>query len=120
MIRVLISIAPRSYRESLAIVLQRDRPDAEVRVCNPGPLEQETRSFEPHLLICNDDIHPGLKDLVHSRVEILFKDDLHANVSVDGSEQTIRDVSISDLLKVMDETDRIGGPSDEPAPELPR
>lgn len=117
MIRVLISIAPRSYRESLAIVLQRDRPDSEVRVAPPDLLEVEAQSFEPHMVICNDESYPKLDGTISSRVEIIFIDDLHANVSLDGLSETIRDVGVDDLLKVLDDTQRsIAGAE----PELPR
>jgi hypothetical protein len=116
-IRVLISIAPRSYRESLAIALQRERPEAEVRIAPPELLGSETHSFKPHMIVCNDDpSYPELDGLVHSRVEILFVDDLHANISVDGYDKTIRDVSIEDVLKVLDETGDSVATSE---PELP-
>ncbi len=104
MIRVLISIAPRSYRESLAIALQRSRPDSDVRIASPERLEDEAQYFEPHMVVCNDEFYPKLADIIHSRVEILFIDDLHANISVDGQSETIRDVSVEDVLKVLDRT----------------
>jgi hypothetical protein len=104
MIRVLISIAPRSYRESLALVLQRSRPDSDVRIVSSDRLEAEAQSFEPHMVVCNDEPYPELADIIHSRVEILFIDDLHANISVDGQSETIRDVSVEDVLKVLDRT----------------
>lgn len=117
MIRVLISIAPRSYRESLAIALQRDRPDSEVRVAPPDLLEAEAQSFQPHMVICNDEVYPKLAGIINSRVEIIFVDDLHANISMGGQSKTIRDVGIDDLLKVLDET---GSSVADQEPELPR
>lgn len=104
MIRILISIAPRSYRESLALVLQRSRPDSDVRIVSAKGLEAEAQSFKPHMVVCNDESHPKLADIIHSRVEILFIDDLHANISVDGQSETIRDVSVEDVLGVLDRT----------------
>lgn len=117
MIRVLISIAPRSYRESLAIALQRYRPQAEVRVTPPGLLESEAQLFQPHMVVCNDESYPQLDGIISSRVEIIFIDDLHANISIDGHSKTIRDVCIDDLLKVLDET---RGSIVSTEPELPR
>lgn len=117
MIRVLISIAPRSYRESLAIALQRDRLESEIRVAPSDLLESEAQLFRPHMVVCNDESYPKLAGIVRSKVEILFVDDLHANISVDGWSETIRDVGIDDLLKVLDET---GASIVGPEPELPR
>jgi hypothetical protein len=104
MIRVLISIAPRSYRESLALVLQRSRPDSNVRIVSAEGLEAEAQSFKPHLVVCNDESYPKLAGIIHSRMEILFMDDLHANISIDGQSETIRDVSVEDVLRVLDRT----------------
>lgn len=115
MIRVLISIAPRSYRESLALMLQRSRSDSDVRVVSPDLLEDEAQSFEPHMVVCNDESYPKLAEIIHSRVEILFVDDLHANIAVDGQSETIRDVSVEDLLKVMDRTRNLISDSDSEA-----
>lgn len=106
MIRILISIAPRSYRESLALTLHRHRSDADVRVVPPDLLGQEAEIFQPHMVVCNDEPYPELASIVHSKVEILFIDDLHANISLDGQSETIRDVSVDDLLKVLDDTQR--------------
>ena len=117
MIRVLISIAPRSYRESLAIALQRERPDAEMRVAPPDLLESEAKLFQPHMVVCNDESYPELAGIVHSKVEILFIDDLHANISLDGESETIRDVGVDDVLKVLDET---GASIAGAEPKLPR
>lgn len=118
MIRVLISIAPRSYRESLAIVLHRDRPEAEVRVAPPDLLEAEAQTFEPHMVVCNDESYPKLAGIIHSKVEILFIDDLHANISLDGRAEKIRDIGIDDVLKVLDETGESVSGMEET--ELPR
>ena len=106
MIRVLISIAPRSYRESLALTLHWYRSNAEVKAVSPGLLVREAEIFQPHMVVCNDESYPELAGIVHSKVEILFVDDLHANISLDGREETIKDVGVDDLLKVLDDTQR--------------
>jgi len=64
--RVLISIKPRLYRESLALTLRRYRPDFEVRVAAPEDVEEEIRSFAPQLLVRNDT--DGLDEGVLQRV----------------------------------------------------
>jgi hypothetical protein len=102
MLRILVSIAPRSYRESLALALQRHRPDSEVRISPPEVLEREVGSFEPHVIVCNDGVSREVRDLACSWVEILFIDDLHANISVDGRTETVKDVGVDDLLAVLD------------------
>lgn len=117
MIRVLISIAPRSYRESLALTLHWYRSNAEVKAVSPGLLVREAEIFQPHMVVCNDESYPELAGIVHSKVEILFIDDLHANISLDGESETIRDVGVDDVLKVLDET---GASIAGAEPKLPR
>lgn len=106
MLRILVSIAPRSYREALALSFQRHRPEAEVVIAAPEVFEDEMRFFEPHVAVCNDGTSPEVRALALSWVEILFNDDLHANVSVDGRTETLRDVGVDDLLEVLAETER--------------
>jgi hypothetical protein len=97
--------------------LQRSRPEAEVRISSPALLESEAQSFEPHMVVCNDESYPKLTGIVYSRVEILFVDDLHANIYVDGKEQSIRDVGVDDLLEVLDQTQELTYGAE---PNLPR
>lgn len=128
MIRVLVSLAPRSYRESVALALHNYRPGSDVRVAPPDRFQAEARTFEPHMIVFNDESYPELDGIIHSgivrsTVEILFKDHLHANISVDGHTNTIKDVGMDDLLQVLDATQTsISGDvgyTDE-IPELPR
>lgn len=105
MLRILVSLAPRSYREALALSLQRHRPESEVVIAAPDLFEREVGRFEPHMVVCNDGTSPEVRALALSWVEILFIDDLHAYVSVDGRTETLKDVGVDDLLEVLDETE---------------
>ena len=105
-VRVLVSIAPLSYRQALALALARSRPRAEVRIARPEDLERETERFGPHLVVCNEATAP-VSSSVLSWVEIAFEDGLDALINVDGRTSRVHDVSMDDLLAAVDETERM-------------
>ncbi|MDP8973793.1 MAG: hypothetical protein M3N45_11645 [Actinomycetota bacterium] len=107
--RILVAVAPIMYRQTLAHVLRRDRPDDEVRLADPQALDREASSFRPHLVVCNDNVPDvGEEVSVPSWVVIRYHDHLSASVFLDGQDtRLIQDIEIEDLLWVIEETQRI-------------
>lgn len=107
--RILVALAPTMYRETLAHVLRRDRPDDDVQVADPDSLDREASSFRPHLIVSNDDAPELLGVSVPSSwVVIRYHDSLSASVFVDGQDtRLVQDIAIEDLLGVIDETRRL-------------
>ena len=105
--RILVSIAPRSYREAIARTLMRDRPHHEVRIAVPEDLDRDVAHFEPHLVV-SIEVSPLMQETVTSVVRIMYEDSLNARVYVDdqGSSE-VHDISMKDLLGVVDETERM-------------
>ncbi len=106
---MLVAIAPRSYREAVALYIHQHRPPAEILIAPPGELGREVGRFGPHMVVCNETTDNVLGS-VHSWVEILFEDSLSANVKVDGLwSQRIEDIGMDHLLRVLDETQELLG-----------
>ncbi len=106
--RILIALGPTMYRESLAHLIQRERPNDEVRLADPQALDQEASSFRPHLIVCNDTASEIQQVSVPSRIVIRYQDSLNASVYLDEQEtQLIQDIKIEDLLGVAEETQRL-------------
>ena len=105
--RILVTVKPRMYRETLAVVLHEYRPDAEVLLAPSGFLDGEASRFRPHLLMRNDDDGSGPEslDAVACRIEILVSDGLGARINLGGRVRTIEDMSTDDLLAVVDEVE---------------
>lgn len=105
-LRVLVSIAPLSYREALAFSLRNHRPHLEVMITAPDDLDREVERFEPHLVVCN-----GVTSLVRSNVlswvAIRFEDGLGALISLDNHTSEVHDIMTEDVLGAIDETERI-------------
>ena len=107
--RILVAVAPIMYREALAHVLRTNRPYADVHLADPDSLDREASSFLPHLIVCNDnapEVPEGVS--VPSWVVIRYHDHLSASVFLDDQDPRLfQDMTIEDLLGVVDETQRM-------------
>ncbi len=90
--------------------MQQHRANLEVKVAPPEGLDQEVGGFEPHLVVCNETT-PLVQANVLSWVEILFEDSLDARVTVDNHQPSrVEDIGMDDLLRVIDETEKMVSP----------
>lgn len=107
--RVLITVKPRMYRESLALALRQNRPDGEVMLGPTASLDGQAESFRPHLLIRNDTdgVDMELMRGIRCWIEILYSDGMDARVSLDGEIWNIKDISTEDLLEIVDRTEEL-------------
>jgi hypothetical protein len=96
------------YRETLAGILRRNRLDDDVRLTAPDSLEEEATSFRPHLIVCSDDAPEVREVSITSWIVIRYQDHMSASVFLDGRDPyLIEDISVEDLLGVIDETARL-------------
>ena len=96
------------YRQTLVHILRRDRPDDDVRLADPQALDREASSFRPHLIVCNEDTSELREVSVPSWVVIRYHDSLSASVFIEGQDtRLIQDISLEDLLGVVEETQRL-------------
>jgi len=106
--RILLALAPTIYRETLAHILRINRPNDEVRLTQPHALHQETSSFRPHMIVCNDDASQVQEVSVPSWIVIRYHDSLSASVFLgERNPRLIQDISIEDLLGVVEDTQRL-------------
>jgi hypothetical protein len=108
MVRVLVTVEPRMYREAIALAVQRNRPEAEVMVVPEDVLDGQVKDFAPHVLVRNDADRPipeGQLGSVVCRVEVLYTDGMAARISVGESSYRIEDASMDDLLSLVDEAE---------------
>ena len=108
MVRVLVTVEPRMYREAIGFGLHRNRPEAEVMFVPDGILDGRVESFAPHVLVRNDSdraVPEGLLGSVVCRVEVLYTDGMAARVSAGASSYRIEDATMEDLLALVDEAE---------------
>jgi len=103
MVRVLVTVEPRIYREAVARSILRARPGVEVKVVPPEDAEGEIALFRPDLLVHNDtaEIAEAALAGVPCRVEMLYSDSMDARVTADGMVSRLRDMSTEDLLRTV-------------------
>ena len=113
MIRVLVTLSLRMYRQAVALSIQRARPGlVDVRLAPPEALEEQLASFRPHLLVHNEasaDARDGAVpvpeaalEAVPYRLEVLYSDGMDARISADGRLTELPDASTDDLLEAVD------------------
>ncbi len=111
MVRVLVTVEPRMYREAIALAIHRNRAALDVRIASPEEAEAELASFRPHLLVHNDTAPIPEKALagVPCRLEVLYSDSMNAKTRARGREEEVRDMGVGGLLGLVDEAARLLG-----------
>jgi hypothetical protein len=121
MVRVLVTVEPRMYREAIALAVHRGRPKAEVMLLPEEGLDGQVKDFAPHVLVRNDSDRAVAEELLGSvvcRMEVLYTDGMAAQVSVGGSSYRIEDATIEDLLALVDEAEElVSGSSPRASPK---
>ena len=111
MVRVLITVEPRMYREAIALAVQSRRPEAEVLLVPEAVLDGQVEGFAPHVLVRNDSDGGVPEDLLGSvvcRVEVLYTDSMATRVSTAAGEPyTIEDACMDDLIALVDEAEAL-------------
>jgi len=102
-VRVLVAIEPKMYREVLALHISQQRPQSEVVLASPENLEATVERTRPHLTIANE-VPPMLKERGFW-VEVPTDGWLDTHISADGYSTTLHDVSLEDLVAVMDKAE---------------
>jgi hypothetical protein len=115
MVRVLITVEPRMYREALALAIQHHRPGAEVLLVPEGLMDGQVSGFAPHVLVRDDGgaaFPEELSESVVCHVEVLYTDSMATRVSVGDRSFTIEDARMDDLLALVDEAEGLVSSSD--------
>ena len=112
-VRILVTTTPRMYREALALSIHRRRPDFEVLLAPPWPLDGKAELFRPHVLVQDADearLPPALAQdaqAVVCRIRILIADRINATIELDGTTSEVHDVGLEDLFEVLEAAERL-------------
>ena len=108
-VRILVTVKPRMYRESIALALHHRRPHFEVMLAPAASPDGRPGDFRPHMLVRNDTDGADMDRMgcVRCWVEILYSDGMDARVSLNGEVWNIADISNEDLLGIADRTEEL-------------
>lgn len=82
------------------------RPDVEVVLAGSEDLDAEVERLIPELVVCNSATRK-VRDSGISWVEVLVFNGQGANVCLGGEFSTIEDAGMDDMLRIVDETERL-------------
>jgi hypothetical protein len=106
-IRVLVALELRSYREAIAKALQYQHPQARVRPADPEVFALEMMHLEPHVVICSQTTS-AVRDGALCWVKILIVgEELRAVVSVGGQCKIVSNITLGELGSVLDEAEAL-------------
>jgi hypothetical protein len=102
-IRVLVALELRTYREAIAQALQYEHPQAQVHPADPEVFDLEMMHLEPHVVICSQTT-PAVRDGALCWVKILIVgQELRAVVNIKGLASTIGpNIHLSQLEALID------------------
>lgn len=107
LVRILVTISPRLYREAIALSIHRHRPDFEVLLAAPNSLDGEAERFGPHALVQDADeegLPPEVPDGVVCRVRVLKTPErMDATIELGGATSVLRDVTLEELFVALEE-----------------
>jgi hypothetical protein len=109
-VRILITITPRLYREVLALSIHRRRPDFEVLIAPPWPLDGRVERFRPHVLVQDAEeagLPTALAEGALCRMGILKTERIDATIELDGTTSEVRDACLEDLFEVLEGAERL-------------
>jgi len=109
LVRILVTISPRLYREAIALSIHRHRPDFEVLLAPTDSLDGEAERFAPHALVQDADeegLPPGVPDGLVCRVRVLKTTErMDAAIELDGATSELRDISLDELFAALEEAE---------------
>jgi hypothetical protein len=103
--RVVVATELQSYRQALAAAFRELRPGVEVFEVEEDDLDREVERLGPDLVVCSR-LTSRIVERAPSWVELYPNHGAHSVVSVLGAHSTIREIQLSDLLSIIDRTER--------------
>ncbi|MDP9439867.1 MAG: hypothetical protein M3P49_14185 [Actinomycetota bacterium] len=105
--RILVTVSPLMYREAIALSIHDRRPDFEVLIAPPRPLDGRAGRFGPHVLVHDAEeagLPPALAGGVACRMRVRVAR-VDATVEAGGEVTQVRDIRLRDLLEALDEAE---------------
>ncbi len=95
----------QSYRQALAAAIRELRPEVEVFEAENEDLDREVERLSPDLVVCSR-LTARVEARAKSWVELYPNHGACSVVSVLGERSTVGEIQLSDLLSVIDRTER--------------
>ena len=104
-VRIVMAIEPQMYQEVFAFHLRHQRPQSEVMLASSQTLQDEAKHVSPHLIVANEVPPEYKKKKGVFWVELCMAGRLEATISTNTHSNNINEVSLQDLLAVVDKAE---------------
>src|ERR671933_840143 len=101
---LLVANELRSYREAIAQVFEKLRPEIEFYETEPENLNWEVTRLRPDFVVCSQ-VTSMVESCVPVWVELYPDCEAHSVVSIRGETTTVDDIQLTDLLEILDRTE---------------
>ena len=105
-IRVLVALELRSYREAIAKALQYQHPQGRVHTTDPEVFDLELMHLEPHMVICSQTT-PTVRDGALCWVILTVGEELRGVVSVGRKCKIVTNITLGELVSVLEEAEAL-------------
>ena len=106
--RILVTVSPLMYREAIALSIHDRRPDFEVLLAPPWPMDGRAGSFGPHVLVHDAEeagLPPALAGGVACRVRVRVAARMDVTVEAGEAVYEVRDADLENLFGALDEAE---------------
>jgi hypothetical protein len=113
-VRVLVALELRTYREAIASALGYSRPRAAISISDPEDLDSEMKRVEPDVVLCSQSTQP-VRDGALCWVKMLIVgEELRAIVSIKGQASTIvPNIELAELEALIDRAEEVLAEADQ-------
>jgi hypothetical protein len=108
-VRILVAFEKdyQVYQDVTVNIIRELRPHVEVSVAELDKLEAEVVRLEPDLVICSRPNNATSADGVLAWIKLPTGHNRSAELCLDGEYSEVEDVGLNDVLRVLDETERL-------------
>ncbi len=100
--RVVLANTPRSYRESLAVVFRRLRPQVSFITVDPIKLDDVVRNENPHLVVCSS-LSTVIEKHVRAWIVLAADGQSAAVMHATGELSLVANLDLAGLLALIDQ-----------------
>ena len=113
-VRALVALEPRTYREAIASALRASCPLAVISISDPEDLDLKMERLEPHVVFCSQIVQPVRDEVLCWAEVFIVGEELLTIVSVKGlASKILPDIHLAELEALIDSAEEVLAEADQ-------